>query len=202
MGSSGLGKSEPASTANDPPSMIVDEVFIRRRVEKLIEHVERERQAKSDRFREVASHPLLTLTIAFIPLIIFGVTFCDDSSLRHAREIFERQSFYRNNINSLSKALISRNERGVLLSTCEGSSLSGDYKELCKKQIQELIYERKKDYDTAYLQWSSNYPEYLFNIGRLFKNEADSAYAKALRRPEGSNPELQWFPPSRKWISA
>ena len=37
--------------------------------------------------------------------------------------------------------------------------------------MQELIYERKKDYDTAYLQWNSNYPEYLFNIGQTFTNE-------------------------------
>lgn len=138
-------------------------------------------------FRGIASHPLLTLTIAFIPLIIFGVTFLNDSSVRHTREIFEQQSFFQSNINSLSKALISRNERGVLLKsaltgnlgTCEANGLSPDYKTICKKQMQELIYERKKDYDIAYLQWNSNYPEYLFNIGRLFKNEADSAYLRA-----------------------
>jgi hypothetical protein len=129
----------------------------------------------------------LTLTIAFIPLIIFGVSFLNDSSVRHSREIFEQQSFFQSNINSLSKALISRNERGVLLKsaltgnlgTCEANGLPADYKAICKKQMQELIYERKKDYDIAYLHWNSNYPEYLFNIGRLFKNEADSAYVRA-----------------------
>jgi hypothetical protein len=187
MGSSGVKRFGPPSAERDLPTIIVDETFVRRRVERLIELVEKESHARSDLFKSIASHPLLTLTIAFIPLIIFGVTFSNDSRVRHTRELFEQQSFYQNNINSLSKALISRNERGVLLrsalvgnlGTCEGGGLSDNYKVICKKQMQELIYERKKDYDTAYLQWNSNYPEYLFNVGRLFKNETDNSYTRA-----------------------
>ena len=187
MGSSGAKKSGLPSAERDVPTIIVDEIFIRRRVERLIELVEKESHARSDLFKSIASHPLLTLTIAFIPLIIFGVTFSNDSRVRHTRELFEQQSFFRNNINSLSKALISRNERGVLLrsalvgnlGTCEGGGLSDNYKVICKKQVQELIYERKKDYDTAYLQWNANYPEYLFNIGRLFKGQTDNSFTMA-----------------------
>ena len=63
MGSSGVKRFGPPSAERDLPTIIVDETFVRRRVERLIELVEKESHARSDLFKSILLIPYLRLRL-------------------------------------------------------------------------------------------------------------------------------------------
>lgn len=146
---------------------LVDEVFVRHHVEGLIERIEKETKKKKSVFAGLVNHPLLASLIPTIPLVLTGLTLLNDSTTRLIKEVTEQKSYYNQSISSLSRDLLSRTERGVLLryallgrlGTCDAVGLTKEYKAACQRQIQDLIYERKKNYDAAYLSWISDYPD-------------------------------------------
>jgi hypothetical protein len=154
---------------------LVDDVFVRHHVEDLIKCVESDRQRKKSIFGGAVNHPLLTLVITTIPLIISGMILLNDSRTRLLKEFTEQKRFYDQNISSLSKDLLSRTERAALLryalngglGTCTEIGVREHYNE-CQRQLHDLIYERKKNYDASYLAWNTNYSDYLFNIAQIF----------------------------------
>jgi hypothetical protein len=203
MGSSGADTLELPTEENDLPSKtwprrgrgklpktspksvaLVEDVFVRHHVEDLIKRVENDRQRKKSIFGGVVNHPLFAVLIPFIPLVISVMTLLNDSKTRLIKEVTEQKSFYNQNISALSKDLLSRTERGVLLryallgklGTCNDIGLTEEYKAACQRQIQDLIYERKKNYDAAYLSWNANYPDYIFNIGQIMEREQPGTY--------------------------
>jgi hypothetical protein len=99
----------------------------------------------------------------------------NDSRTRLLKEFTEQKLFYDQNISSLSKDLLSRTERAALLryalngglGTCTEIGVREHYDE-CQRQLHDLIYERKKNYDASYLSWNTNYSDYLFNIAQIF----------------------------------
>jgi hypothetical protein len=183
---------EPSKT-HKKQTAIVDDVFIRRRIEELISEADADSKLKGGFIKTLFKHPLSAAFIAAtISLVVSLLTIYNDSTTRALRQEAEERAYYHGSVSELARTLLVRSERGALLYSAILGRLGGcdeqstNDKEACREQLRQLVYDRKKAYDEAYLAWNSNFADYLFNIRGIFRpvDEEELIYKELKTRLE------------------
>jgi hypothetical protein len=164
--------SRPKTGLGTEDRKLIDEVFARRHIEKLIEGVERDQKRGKSFLARIADHPLAVIFVAAIPLITFSCTQFKDSGIRREANLSTERAEYQAQIDRFSSDILNRANRSILLYYALKGELgkcpeTGQDIAECRKHIRELVYDRKKTYDASYIRWNVNFPNYFRQIERV-----------------------------------
>ena len=94
---------------------LIDDVFARKHIEKLIEETEQDKKKGKGLFAWIGGHPLTAIFFAAVPLIVFSVTLFKDGRIRREANLSAERANYQSQIDKFSSDILSRTNRSILL---------------------------------------------------------------------------------------